>query len=68
MKKFDGFKFGDANIQLDDTLLLIEPEAAKAYEAANPAVTPAPGTTRARVSGTNAADTIGDRASGTNGS
>jgi len=41
--KFDGFKFGDANIQLDDTLLLIEPEAAKAYEAANPPVTPPPG-------------------------
>jgi uncharacterized protein len=33
--KFDGFKFGDANIQFDDTLLLIEPDAAKAYEAAN---------------------------------
>ena len=41
--KFDGFKFGDANVQLDDTLLLIEPEAAKAYEAANrPAVPPGP--------------------------
>jgi hypothetical protein len=36
--KFDGFKFGDANVQLDDTLLLIEPAAAKAYEAANPPV------------------------------
>lgn len=33
--KFDGFKFGDANVQFDDTLMLIEPEAAKAYEAAN---------------------------------
>jgi predicted AAA+ superfamily ATPase len=33
--KFDGFKFGDSNVQFDDTLLLIEPEAAKAYEAAN---------------------------------
>lgn len=31
---FDGFKLGDANVQLDDTLLLIEPEAAKQYEAA----------------------------------
>ena len=41
--KFDGFKLGDANIQLDDTLLLIEPEAAKAYEAANPPVAPPPG-------------------------
>jgi len=30
--KFDGFKLGDANVQLDDTLLLIEPGAADAYE------------------------------------
>ena len=37
--KFDGFRFGDSNVQLDDTLLLIEPEAAKAYEAAHPSVT-----------------------------
>jgi hypothetical protein len=29
---FEGFKFGDANIQFDDTLLLIEPEVAKRYE------------------------------------
>lgn len=41
--KYDGFKFGDANVQFDDTLLLIEPEVAKAYEAANPP-TPLPGT------------------------
>jgi len=34
--KFEGFKLGDSNVQLDDTLLLIEPEAAKAYEAAHP--------------------------------
>jgi hypothetical protein len=41
--KFDGFKFGDSNVQFDDTLLLIEPEAANAYEAANqPAPTPGP--------------------------
>lgn len=33
-KKFDGFKFGDPNVQLDDTLLLIEPEVARQYEAA----------------------------------
>jgi hypothetical protein len=32
---FDGFKLGDPNVQLDDTLLLIEPEAAKEYEAAH---------------------------------
>jgi predicted AAA+ superfamily ATPase len=30
---FDGFKLSDANIQLDDTLLLIEPETAQQYEA-----------------------------------
>jgi hypothetical protein len=42
--KFDGFKFGDANVQLDDTLLLIEPGAANAYEAAIPPVVP-PGST-----------------------
>ena len=29
---FEGFKFGDSNIQLDDTLLLIEPEVARQYE------------------------------------
>ena len=40
--KFEGFKFGDANVQLDDTLLLIEPEAAKNYEAANFKLTPTP--------------------------
>jgi hypothetical protein len=43
--KFIGFKLGNANIQLDDTLLLIEPEAAAAYEAANPPVT-TPGQTQ----------------------
>ena len=44
--KYDGFKLGDANVQLDDTLLLIEPEAAQAYEAAQvatPAAEPAGG-------------------------
>jgi predicted AAA+ superfamily ATPase len=29
--RFDGFKLGDANVQLDDTLLLIEPGYAKSY-------------------------------------
>ncbi len=33
--KFDGFTFGNANVQLDDTLLLIEPGAARIYEEAN---------------------------------
>jgi hypothetical protein len=37
-EKFEGFKLGDANVQLDDTLLLIEPDAAKAYEAVHPPV------------------------------
>ena len=27
--RYDGFKLGDANVQFDDTLLLIEPEAAR---------------------------------------
>lgn len=31
--RFDGFGFGDGNVQLTDTLLLIEPSAALAYEA-----------------------------------
>ena len=30
---FDGFHLGSENVQLDDTLLLIEPEAARQYEA-----------------------------------
>ncbi|MGD1210120.1 MAG: ATP-binding protein [Candidatus Acidiferrales bacterium] len=29
---FDGFQLGSGNVQVDDTLLLIEPEAASAYE------------------------------------
>ncbi|MFA7347051.1 MAG: ATP-binding protein [Desulfurivibrionaceae bacterium] len=33
--RFDGFAFGGGNVQLDDTLLLIETGAAKAYEEAN---------------------------------
>lgn len=43
--KYDGFKLGDANVQLDDTLLLIELEAARRYDAANqpqPGPTPPP--------------------------
>src|SRR5260370_40472922 len=42
---FDGFKLGDANVQLDDTLLLIEPDAAKAYEIGHPPVIIPPGPT-----------------------
>jgi len=33
--KFDGFKLGDSNVQLDATLLLIEPGTAAAYDTAN---------------------------------
>jgi hypothetical protein len=33
---FEGFEIGNSNIQFDDTLLLIELEAAKAYEIAHP--------------------------------
>jgi predicted AAA+ superfamily ATPase len=43
--KFDGFKLGDANIQFDDTLLLIEPEVAAKYEEANAAKPGLPSTT-----------------------
>jgi hypothetical protein len=31
--KYEGFQLGSDNVQLDDTLLLIEPEAAKQYAA-----------------------------------
>jgi len=41
--KYDGFKFGDKDIQVHDTLLLIEPTAAKLYqEAQTPAPKPVP--------------------------
>jgi hypothetical protein len=33
-QKFDGFQLGSATFQFDDTLLLIEPEAANQYDAA----------------------------------
>jgi len=40
--KFDGFHIGESGVQLDDTLLLIEPDAAKAY--ADSIKKPDPGT------------------------
>lgn len=40
--QFEGFKFGDANVQFNDTLLLIEPMAAGAYEAAQKKPEPLP--------------------------
>ncbi len=33
-EKFEGFQLGTTGVQLDDTLLLLEPEAAQAYKAA----------------------------------
>ncbi len=33
--RFEGFQFGKGVVQVDDALLLIEPEASKAYEAAH---------------------------------
>jgi hypothetical protein len=40
--KFEGFSLGDGNAVFDDTLLLIEPQAAQAYEdAIRPTATPA---------------------------
>lgn len=38
---YEGFKLGDSNVQLDDTLLLIEPEAAKKFAATVVASVPA---------------------------
>lgn len=40
--RYDGFKFGDAAAQLDDTLLLIEPTVAADYEAQEAAKVIAP--------------------------
>ncbi len=34
---YEGFRFGDGDVQLDDTLLLVEPGAAEAFEAAREA-------------------------------
>ncbi len=45
--KFVGFKLGDANVQLDDTLLLIEPEAAIRYLHSLQPPAPSPGGTTA---------------------
>src|SRR5262245_60085228 len=50
--KFDGFKLGDANVQLDDTLLLIEPEAAAQYATSVTPSAPQQGTTGGSGAGT----------------
>jgi hypothetical protein len=55
--EYQGFKFGTDVVQLDDTLLLIEPQAAKEYEEAHkpkqpePPVVPLPGQGGGRVGG-----------------
>jgi hypothetical protein len=41
-EQFEGFKFGDSNIQVDDTLLLVEPAAATAFEAGQKQPEPRP--------------------------
>lgn len=38
--KFDGFQLGNGSVQVDDTLLLIEPETAAQYEASQKKLTP----------------------------
>ena len=45
---YEGFKFGDSNVQFDDTLLLIDPEAANAYEKAHTHHVACPGSYTAR--------------------
>lgn len=46
--KFDGFQLGSGSVQIDDTLLLIEPEAAKQYQASqNKPAEPSLGSTAA---------------------
>jgi len=50
--KYEGFKLGDGNVQLDSTLLLIEPGAARRYAAASaPAVSAGGGTSTLAGSG-----------------
>jgi hypothetical protein len=39
---FEGFQFGGGDVVFDDTLLLIEPEAARAYEEAHRPASPTP--------------------------
>jgi uncharacterized protein len=41
-EKFEGFRLGAASVQLDDTLLLIEPGAAKSYQEEQSSVTASP--------------------------
>ena len=48
---FEGFKLGDGNVQVDDTLLLIEPSAAAEYEAARKKSVPPPKSNRSASQG-----------------
>ncbi|WP_437322870.1 ATP-binding protein [Sorangium sp. So ce381] len=71
--QLEGFKLGDANVQFDDTLLLIEPAAAVAYESAQqrPASVP-PSAGGARGQGGQSGDSTataggGSKTSGTGG-
>src|SRR5690606_19989082 len=50
--KYDGFQLGQGSVSFDDTLLLIEPEHAVAYEAANrPAAAPSGSSTGGTTTG-----------------
>jgi hypothetical protein len=57
---YEGFRLGTASVQFDDTLLLIEPEAARAYEqATRPAALPNPNPAPPPVGATPALPPIG---------
>jgi predicted AAA+ superfamily ATPase len=57
---YEGFKFGDSNIQLDDTLLLIEPTEAARYETCFVKPAPQPTNTSSGVKeGASATSTFG---------
>lgn len=48
---YEGFQFGQGNVQVDDTLLLIEPSVAADYAASHQAATPPASTTESFTSG-----------------
>lgn len=63
--KYEGFKFGDGNVQFDATLLLIEPDAAKAYEAS--IQTPPPVDPPATAAGNSGGSTVKENGPATTG-
>jgi hypothetical protein len=68
--KYDGFKFGDSNIQIDDTLLLIEPTVAKLFQEAQASEAkqiPPTGTSGGEDSGAGKTGTPGTGGNGTGG-